>query len=82
MWTPEDDELTPEDSGLSMAEALTSPAYADLWTAKLSPGDVAFDFELPLLDLTEGVERRTGETIRLSDFAGHKPVALIFGSYT
>ena len=65
-----------------MLEALTSPVYADLWTAKLRLGDVAFDFELPKLDFAEGTKRATGESVRLSDYAGVKPVALIFGSYT
>ena len=38
------------------------------------PGDIAPDFELPELD---------GETtIRLSDYRGKRPVALVFGSYT
>ena len=37
-------------------------------------GDPAPDFDLPLLDRTEQV--------RLSAFRGHRPVALIFGSYT
>lgn len=73
---------TPGDSPLTMADALASPVYRDLSTPKLAPGDAAFDFELPLLDLSEGVERRTGETVRLSDHAGRTPVALVFGSYT
>ena len=38
------------------------------------PGDLAPDFELPELDGTS--------TIRLSEFRGKKPVALIFGSFT
>jgi hypothetical protein len=37
-------------------------------------GDEAPDFELPRLDSTERV--------RLSSFRHHKPVALIFGSFT
>ena len=55
---------------------MASPRYRDLWTAKLAPGDPAFDFELPRLDSSEG------ETVRLSSFAGERPVALVFGSYT
>jgi len=39
------------------------------------PGDVAPDFELPMLGMK-------GETVKLSSFAGDRPVALIFGSYT
>jgi hypothetical protein len=37
-------------------------------------GSLAPDFELPSLG--------RGQKVRLSDFRGHKPVALIFGSYT
>ena len=69
---------TPTDSPLRMDDVMTSPRYRDLWTAKLSPGDVAYDFELPLL-ATDG----SGPgTVRLSSFAGKHPVALVFGSYT
>ena len=53
---------------------MSSRFYRDLTTAKLAPGDPAFDFELPLL---EG-----GGTVTLSSFAGRQPVALVFGSYT
>ena len=38
-------------------------------------GDAAPDFELPMLDGRD-------ERVRLSDFSGRSPVALIFGSYT
>jgi len=37
-------------------------------------GDEAPDFELPQLE--------SDERVRLSSFRNHKPVALIFGSYT
>jgi len=42
-------------------------------------GDVAPDFELPILG-----SRASGhdELVRLTDFRGRNPVALIFGSYT
>ena len=40
-----------------------------------SVGDPAPDFELPRLD-------DRSQTVRLSDFKGKRPVALIFGSYT
>jgi peroxiredoxin len=53
---------------------MSSPLYRDLMTAKHAVGDEAFDFELPRLDGSGAV--------RLSDFAGERPVALIFGSYT
>ena len=73
---------TPPDSPLTMEQALASPLYRDLRTPKLALGDPAFDFELPLLDFADGVRRETGETVRLSSFAGARPVALVFGSYT
>lgn len=41
---------------------------------KLKPGDVAPDFSLKTLD--------GKKTVKLSSFAGKKPVALVFGSYT
>jgi hypothetical protein len=41
----------------------------------LKPGDRAPDFELPLLGMKD-------TKVKLSDFAGERPVALIFGSYT
>ena len=42
-------------------------------------GDVAPDFELPMLG-----SRASGhdELVRLTEFTGKSPVALIFGSYT
>jgi hypothetical protein len=52
--------------------------FRPLWNAarggELQPGDPAPDFSLPL--------RGGGSVVRLSDFQGKKPVALIFGSYT
>ncbi len=69
---------TPADSPLTMDDVMASPAHRDLSTPKLAVGDPAFDFTLPLL---EG-HRQTGELVSLGDFAGNRPVALIFGSYT
>jgi len=40
-----------------------------------APGTIAPDFALPRLD-------DRGQTVRLSDYRGKQPVALIFGSYT
>lgn len=65
---------TPTDSPLTMEEVLASPIYRDLSTPKLAPGDPAFPFELPLLDGSGAV--------RLADYDGGSPVALVFGSYT
>ena len=56
-----------------MQDVLASPVYRDLMTAKLRPGDPAYRFELP---------RDTGGIVRLADYAGRTPVALVFGSYT
>jgi hypothetical protein len=53
---------------------MSSPLYLGLMTPSLAPGDVAFDFDLPRLD--------GGGRVRLSSFAGRRPVALVFGSYT
>ena len=64
---------TPADSPLTMEDALASPVYRDLMTPKLAPGDPAYRFELP---------RESGELVRLADFTGRMPVALVFGTYT
>jgi peroxiredoxin len=56
-----------------MEDVLASPVYHDLMTPKLAPGDAAYRFELP---------RDDGELVRLADYAGRMPVALVFGSYT
>ena len=53
---------------------MTSPFYGNLMTPELAPGEPACPFDLPLLD---GSGR-----VRLADFAGERPVALVFGSYT
>lgn len=49
------------------------PAAAPPATPKV--GDIAPDFELPMLGMN-------GQTAKLSTFAGERPVALIFGSYS
>jgi peroxiredoxin len=64
---------TPADSPLTMEDVLASPVYRDLMTPKLQVGDPAYAFELPSED---------GEIVRLADFAGRVPIALVFGSYT
>jgi peroxiredoxin len=56
-----------------MQDVMASPVYRDLMTPKLAPGDPAYPFELP---------RDTGELVRLADYGGRMPVALVFGSYT
>lgn len=71
---------TPTDSPLTLHDAMASPVYLALRTPDLAVGDPALDFELPRLD--GETHERTGETVRLSSFAGGRPVALVFGSYT
>jgi len=63
-----------------MDDVLASPSYRALMTPDLAPGDAAFPFDLPLLD--PETHEPTGDRIRLADFAGGRPVALVFGSYT
>ena len=65
---------TPADSPLTMDDVMASPAHRDLSTPKLAVGDPAFPFRLPL--------RQTSKLVSLGDFAGKRPVALIFGSFT
>jgi hypothetical protein len=65
---------TPADSPLTLGDVMSSRFYGSLMTPELAPGDPAFPFDLPLLD--------GGGRIRLADFTGERPVALIFGSYT
>ena len=65
---------TPADSPLTLGDVMASPVYGRLMTPELAPGDQAYPFDLPLL---EGEGR-----VRLADFTGERPVALVFGSYT
>jgi hypothetical protein len=66
---------TAEDSPLTLADVMSDPGIRDLRAPKLAPGQVAFDFDLRRFDDPQ-------ETVRLSEFKGTKPVALVFGSYT
>jgi len=65
---------TPADSPLTLGDVMSSPFYGNLMSPELALGDPAFPFQLPLLD--------GSGSVRLADFAGERPVALIFGSYT
>ena len=71
---------TPPDSPLTLETAMASPLYRKLMDPELRPGEPAFAFELPLL--APETHRPSGERVRLADFAGERPVVLIFGSYT
>jgi hypothetical protein len=71
---------TPADSPLSLDDVMSSPFYGNLMTAEVRPGEVAFPIDLPQLD--PATHRPTGHRVRLADFAGERPVALVFGSYT
>ena len=73
---------TPGDSALTMKGLEKSTTYRDLWSANVRAGEPAPDFELARVDLENGTERPTGETVRLSSYRQVSPVALIFGSYT
>jgi hypothetical protein len=71
---------TPADSPLRLADVMSSPVYGRLMTPELEIGHPARPFDLPLLD--PETHRPSGERVRLGDFAGERPVALVFGSYT
>ena len=71
---------TPPDSPLTLEDVMSSPSYLRLMTPTLAPGATAFSFDLRLLD--GETHRPSGERVRLGDFAGVQPVALVFGSYT
>ena len=70
--------LTPADSPWTLDDVRASVTLRDLGTPKLSEGDTAADFTLPVLRPAPG----DPPSITLSGFAGSQPVALIFGSYT
>lgn len=71
---------TPADSPLTLDDVMSSPVYLELRTPDLAVGSPASPFDLPRLDAES--HRPTGERVRLADFAGRRPVVLIFGSYT
>lgn len=74
--------FTPEDSPKTPMEVMADPMLQNLSTPELAEGDIAFDFELPVYDYSDGVEKATGETFHLATEAEQRPVALVFGSYT
>ena len=74
--------FTPDDSPKTPVDLMNDPGHRDLAMPDCEPGDVAPDFELPLFDFSDGTRVETGQTMRLSERAAHRPVALLFGSYT
>lgn len=71
---------TQPDSPLTLEDVMSSPAHRRLMTPELALGDRAFPFDLPLLDPES--HSQSGKRVRLADFAGERPVALVFGSST
>ena len=80
MSSPPTEPPTPADSPLRLGDVMSSPFYRNLMAPALAPGDRALDFDLPLLDARTNAPN--GSRVRLSAFAGERPVALVFGSYT
>jgi hypothetical protein len=74
--------ITPDDSPMGLPDVEANPVFQDLASAKLAPGDAAFDFELPLYDFSDGTRVETGRSFQLQSVAANRPVALVFGSYT
>ncbi len=74
--------ITPDDSPMGLPDMAASPVYQDLATAKLAPGDPAFNFDLPVYDFSDGTRVETGRSFHLQSAAADRPVALVFGSYT
>jgi hypothetical protein len=72
--------FTPEDSPKGLPDVVAEMAH--LSNADLETGDLAFDFELPVFDFSDGTRRASGATFKLSVASAERPVALIFGSYT
>ena len=63
----------PADSPLTIADVLARDDYRDLMAAKVAEGDLAPDFDLPLVG---------GGRARLAELRAAGPVALVFGSFT
>ena len=61
-------------AALAVAFVAAGAAMAQVREGSLRIGDSAPDFELKV--------RGENRTIRLSDYRGRKPVALVFGSFT
>ena len=74
--------FTPDDSPKTPLDLASDPVLKDLSTPDLEVGDVAFDFDLPIYDYSDGVEKATDKNFHLASEASERPVALVFGSYT
>ena len=74
--------ITPEDSPKTPIDVFSDPKLQDLAAAKLSEGDLAYDFKSRIYDYSDGTEKDTGQLFHLAEVSKEKPVALIFGSYT
>jgi hypothetical protein len=74
--------FTPDDSPKTPMDVWADPRLVDLSVPDLKTGDLAFDFELPIYDYSDGTRQATNETFHLSSEASKRPVALVFGSYT
>ena len=66
--------LAPKDSPLGLQDVMQRADYRDLMTPAVDVGDIAPDFDLPLVD--------DGGSVKLSDYGADRPIALVFGSYT
>ena len=71
---------------VSISPSITADEFDEIWayshnreTIVPKVGEIAPDFEIDTLDRHR---KRTGETVRLSNHRGKRPVAPIFGSYT
>jgi hypothetical protein len=64
----------PADSPLTLQDVVARDDYRELMTPRVTVGDLAPDFELPLV----GDET----AVRLASLVAERPVALVFGSYT
>lgn len=74
--------ITPADSPLTISQIMSSDHFQELRTPDIAVGDAAIDFTLSCYDFAHGQNRVPGPTVTLSDHAGVRPVAMIFGSYT
>ena len=75
-------DITPADSTMTFAEALSEPDFMKLAIPSVNEGDPCVDFDLPIYDFATGSRVQTDSSFHLQARAASQPVALIFGSYT